>query len=263
MSDHSKANNKTVSTYKRDPENGLLTNVEYIFNEDGTVNWRGMVKDEFLYPNHDFFNRKGKDSPSSVEGLEDRQLLIMLGGIKELAQLRGFTSITFNTEMVNSLHAVSTCSISWLPNYETGGKEVFSEAVASAHCNNTDEFGMKFLESMSSNRSFVRCVRNFLNIHIVGSDEIDRSRGNAGSGGTAADTNAATVASPTTPNGVLVNTLSLKGISGFDDFKVWLRGLWKSEKYQNEEAKDWKDFKDIPSKEARRLLPLAHAIQNG
>ena len=96
MSDHSKANNKTVSTYKRDPENGLLTNVEYIFNEDGTVNWRGMVKDEFLYPNHDFFNRKGKDSPSSVEGLEDRQLLIMLGGIKELAQLRGFTSITFN-----------------------------------------------------------------------------------------------------------------------------------------------------------------------
>jgi hypothetical protein len=260
MSDHSKANSKAASAYNRDPENGLLSNVEYIFNDDGTVDWRGMVKDEFLYPNHDFFKRKGQDSPSSVEGLEDRQLLIMLGGIKELAQLRGFTSMSFKTEMVNSLHAVSTCTMLWIPNYETSNHFTTSVGVASAHCNNTDEFGMKFLESMASNRSFVRCVRNFLNIHIVGSDEIDRSRGDAGSGGGAGDTNAATVASPTTPNGVLRNTLAQKGINGFDDFKGWLRDLWKKDTYKNEDTKDWKDFKDNPAKEVRCLLPLAHAI---
>ncbi len=35
--------------------NGLLSNVEYVFNEDGSINWRAMVKAEHLYPNKDWF----------------------------------------------------------------------------------------------------------------------------------------------------------------------------------------------------------------
>ena len=37
---------------KRD-DNGLLTNppVAYVFNEDGSVNWRKMVRTEFLVAN--------------------------------------------------------------------------------------------------------------------------------------------------------------------------------------------------------------------
>jgi hypothetical protein len=40
--------------YKRN-EHGLLENVDYEFNEDGSVNWRAMIKEEFLYPNKDWF----------------------------------------------------------------------------------------------------------------------------------------------------------------------------------------------------------------
>ena len=36
--------------YQRD-EHGLLKNVQYVFNEDGSVNWRAMIKEEHLFPN--------------------------------------------------------------------------------------------------------------------------------------------------------------------------------------------------------------------
>ena len=67
---------------------GLLENKEYIFNEDGSIDWRSMIKPEFLYPNKGWFDIRNKTVPTSVDGLEDKQLLIMLGGIKELAKLR-------------------------------------------------------------------------------------------------------------------------------------------------------------------------------
>lgn len=236
-------------------EHGLLANINYVFNEDGTVNWRAMVKNEFLYPNHDWFKRKNKQSPKDIAGLEDHQLLIMLGGIKELAQLRGFMNLNYKILHVNENHVSVRCIIDWLPNYETGNVSVQSEGIASAHAGNTDAFGMKFLETIASNRAFVRCVRNFLNIHIVGADEIDRSDNEA----VGADpSNPADANVPTTPLGVLVTTLGRKGVKDFEGFKEWLRVLWKDKKYQNEESKDWKKFEDVGPKEARKLIALAN-----
>ena len=71
--------------YKRD-QHGLLDCVDYVFNEDGSVNWRAMIKPEFLYPNKGWFDMRGQQVPNSTDGLRDNQLLIMLGGIKELAK---------------------------------------------------------------------------------------------------------------------------------------------------------------------------------
>ena len=81
--------------YKRN-EHGLLENVDYEFNEDGTVNWRAMIKPEFLYPNKGWFDVRNKPVPTSTEGLDDKQLLIMLGGIKELAKMRGYSTVAFD-----------------------------------------------------------------------------------------------------------------------------------------------------------------------
>ena len=64
--------------YKRN-EHGLLENIDYTFNEDGSVDWRSMVKDEFLYPNKGWFEARKKDVPKSIDGLKDNHLLIMLG----------------------------------------------------------------------------------------------------------------------------------------------------------------------------------------
>ena len=52
--------------YKRN-EHGLLENVEYEFSEDGSVDWRAMIKSEFLYPNKDWFEARKKDVPTSSE----------------------------------------------------------------------------------------------------------------------------------------------------------------------------------------------------
>ena len=235
--------------YKRN-EHGLLENVDYEFNEDGSVNWRAMIKEEFLYPNKDWFSSRKKDVPTSVEGLSDKQLLIMLGGIKELAKLRGYTSINFKVNNVSDGYVTAKCTICWQQNYETDSEwRTEYEDVANATLANTDNFCAKFLETIACNRAFVRCVRNYLNIHIVGADEIDKSQGS----GQAVEADA--IAIPITPVDLLTKTLRDKhGVDSFDACKDVLRDLWKSEKYRNEEAKKWSSFSDIPAREARKLI---------
>ena len=234
--------------YKRN-EHGLLDNVDYVFNEDGSVDWRAMIKPEFLYPNKGWFDARNKPLPTSPEGLDDKQLLIMLGGIKELARLRGFKSVTFDTDNVSDGHVKSTCNIHWIENYESNGSTISYEDVANATLDNTDSFTSKFLETIACNRAFVRCVRNFLNIHIVGADEIDKSKG----AGQAVE--ADSIATPVTPVELLMKTLREKhGVDSFESCKDVLRDLWKSEKYRNEGAKTWSSFSDIPAKEARKLI---------
>ena len=158
--------NSPFENYQRD-EHGLLKGTSYVFNEDGSINWRAMIKPEFLYPNKDWFDLRKQPIPTSIEGLEDKQLLIMLGGIKELAKLRGFAHVSYNVKHVQEDYVSSHCTICWIGNYETGNTSVYFEDVANATSKNTDDFCLKFLETIACNRAFVRAVRNFLNIHIV------------------------------------------------------------------------------------------------
>ena len=247
------------SLYKRN-EFGLIAGASYVFNEDGSIDWRRMIKDEFLYPNKGWFDVRKKEMPSSIEGLKDNQLLIMLGGIKELAKLRGFHSVSYTVNHVNEKYVVAKCRISWMANYETSSQlsyegSVAYEDVANATLDNTDDFCAKFLETIACNRAFVRCVRNFLNIHIVGADEIDKSK-NAPTASIESSGYESTIV-PVTPTGILEKTLREKnGITDFDGFRAILRDLWSSSKYRYEGIKDWKSFEDIPAKEARILLPL-------
>jgi len=237
--------------YKRN-DHGLLENVDYKFNDDGSINWRAMIKPEFLYPNKDWFSMRGQEVPTSIDGLEDRQLLIMLGGIKELAKLRGYTSVHFDVNNISDNYVTAKCTICWCNNYETVSDFTTTYVdVANATASNTDDFCMKFLETIACNRAFVRCVRNYLNVHIVGADEIDKSKG--------AD-NSTTVeydAPAITPTGLLEKILRDKhGVDSFEGFKNLLRDLWKAEKYRNEEAKNWSSYSDISAKEARKLIPI-------
>ena len=245
--------------YKRN-DHGLLENAEYVFNEDGSVNWRAMIKPEFLYPNKGWFEARNKSVPDSIEGLDDKQLLIMLGGIKELAKMRGYNSIDFKVTNVSDGYVTAKCTIDWAKNYETPDTGLIYTAytdVANATLDNTDAFCAKFLETIACNRAFVRCVRNYLNIHIVGADEIDKSQGSSQSYESGA------VATPITPLDLLEKTLREKhGVESFDGCKEVLRNLWKSESYRNESAKGWKSFKDIPTKEARRLIAVLNKWLN-
>jgi hypothetical protein len=147
---------------------GLINNhdVSYIYNEDGTINWRGMVKPQYLVPN------RQKTQETDVSKLDDKDLLILLGGIKELAQIRGYTNVTYNVVAASDGYFATSCRITWIPNYETANREISFESLADASINNTKSFARYFLAAIAENRAFVRCVRNFLKINIVGQEEL-------------------------------------------------------------------------------------------
>lgn len=151
---------------------GLLPDAQYIFNENGFIDWRKMIKPEFLVPNKQVFERRNKPVPETIDGLEDRDLLILLGGIKELAHLRGYYHVSYNVKCPSSDYVVAVCSIEWMPNYETEYKVISFSAIGDASLTNTSAIGRNYLGPIAENRAFVRCVRNFLKINIVSQEEI-------------------------------------------------------------------------------------------
>jgi hypothetical protein len=244
-------NNYGPSLFKRD-ENGLLTNVQYTFDEGGSINWRAMVKEEHLFPNKAFFEKFNKPVPKVIDGLRDHQLLIKLSGIKELARLRGFDSVSYETVKCEHDHVAVRCSIVFIPNYETGGKAIIYEDMANATINNCSSFAVKFLETIACNRAFVRAVRNFLNVHIVGSDEMDTSDGKP------IALNQQTSSSPSfdIQSSLEKNAKQLINCYNFDCFKDYLKQLKEAKVYICSEVESWDSYKDIPSKEARILLKI-------
>lgn len=149
-------------------EFGLLETppIPYVYNEDGSVNWRKMIRLEFLVPN------KQRTQETDISKLEDKDLLILLGGIKELAQIRGFTCVSYDVPEAGPNYVIASCYINWIANYETNNKEVSFQALADASPDNTQSFARNYLAAIAENRAFVRCVINFLKINIVGQDEI-------------------------------------------------------------------------------------------
>ena len=154
---------------KRD-KNGLISggSVDYIFNESGFIDWRKMIKTEHLVPNLQ------KTSERDVTKLKDTELIILIAGIKELAQVRGYTDVRYDVTSPSKDYVIASCSIKFIPNYETEDREVTFSAIGDAGPHNTHGFGQAFLGPMAENRAFVRCVRNFLKINIVANDELEK-----------------------------------------------------------------------------------------
>lgn len=235
------------SSFQRD-ENGLLKNVEYNFNEDGSIDWRAMVKEEHLFPNKAHFERFKKPVPKTIEGLRDHQLLIKLSGIKELARLRGFSSVSYETVKCEHNHVAVKCKIEFIPNYESAGSSIVYEDMANATSSNCSSFAVRFLETIACNRAFVRAVRNFLNVHIVGLDEMDTSEKSE-------------VSENITPSLSIHSALEklcqkYLNSSDFSSFKDYLLELKNANIYINKDASEWMSFDQIPSKECRILLKV-------
>ena len=220
-------------------EDGLLSNppVDYVFNEDGSVNWRKMVRTEFLVAN------KQRTQQTDVSQLEDRDLLILLGGIKELAQIRGFTDVCYTVHTASQEYFSTTCTIEWIPNYETDNKVVSFSALADAHQDNTYSFASNFLAATAENRAFVRCVRNFLKINIVGQEEM-------GGGKQVFSQTTAKASAPKTdsdPTSLLQKVMDSKGVS-FDMVKTRLL----DEDFPK--ADSFESTKDIPMTKTFELI---------
>lgn len=218
-------------TLKRN-EFGLLEEppIPYVFNEDGYVNWRKMIRPEFLVPN------KQRTQETDITKLEDKDLLILLGGIKELAQIRGFTCVSYDVPEASPNYVIASCYINWIGNYETGNVDVSFQALADASPDNTQSFGRNYLAAIAENRAFVRCVRNFLKINIVGQEEIGAKQVEE----IGAD-------NPISPAAVLSNIMKEKNVS-FDSIKKKL----VSEKF--DKADEFESINDIPKPKVFELI---------
>lgn len=217
-----------------------------------------MVKPEYLYPNKDWFELRNKPVPESIEGLADNQLLIKLGGLKELAKLRGYESVSYEVVKCDRDYVVVKCKISWKVLLDESSPTKIQEDycvfedMANATLENTNDFCAKFLETIATNRAFVRCVRNYLGINIVGDDEIDKSKNKISS----YEGSESTIVN-ITPQGLLKKQAKDKlNCESFEEFKTFLRKLWSEKLWQNENVSDWKDFADVPAKECRKLSSL-------
>ena len=167
-------------------EHGLLYNVNYIYQDDGFVNWKAMIDPKFLYLNADVkrrskietkYGKKFEEIKINEDKVDDSDLCIALGGIKQLLRLRGYSSVHYTIHESSDHYASVNCTIYFAPNFETSDKEVRFSDNACAHFDNTSGFGKAYLLEICTNRAFCRCVRNFLSINIVAADEL--SNGNS------------------------------------------------------------------------------------
>ena len=216
-------------------------NINYVYNDDATINWRKMVKQEYLVPN------RQKTQETDVSKLEDKNLLILLGGIKELAQIRGFTSVEYKVVAASENYFATSCKITWIPNYETSGRVIEFEALADATLNNTKSFARFFLAAIAENRAFVRCVRNFLKINIVSQEEL----GDAKLLEEAVSSNE----NPTSPQVLLEKVMKEKKIT-FETLKERL----VKEKFENVESLNC--TQDIPKSKIFELIERIKKIKN-
>ena len=234
-----KQNKPDFKKFARD-ENGLLKNVDYIFREDGYVDWRAMVGSEFLgvkNGDEEKVQKKYKKDISDLDlsEVEDRFLFVFLGGIKRLAQIRGVKSVYQNVNHVSNSKAVVTCTIEFIGNYETNGEPLIYSDTASASFESVHRDFTPFLESIAANRAFVRCVRNALGINIVGKDELSTNH-------TAAEDNATIEPDGFGPQDMLRNKAKSKGLT-FSSIKSAVIKKYVSD--MDGDPNTWEDFGDI------------------
>lgn len=162
---------KNMKFQKRD-ENGLLVGANYKFNDDGSINWRAMIDKKNLYVNKEAFQRRGEIPPESVDGVKDSDLISNLLGLKELAAMRGYTSVSYRPITASAEYAAVVCKIDWIENFETEMKPVSFEDCACANLYNVSEMVQSYLLETATNRAFARTLRNFLKISIVSKEEL-------------------------------------------------------------------------------------------
>jgi hypothetical protein len=218
---------------------GLCVGIEHRFKDDGSVDWRAMVKPEFVYPNEAYFTAKQKKVPDSAEGLADHECLVMLAGLKELLSLRGYESVDF--ELLSEAGAAVTvkATVTFCPNYETNGTKCVRSDIATAGVFNVATSYAAYLHTIAANRALARVIRSFLNIHVVSKEEIG-------------DT---TIEEPAkkegivTPYSMLSDLIAEKGLTVDEVKEICAANSFES---------DWTSFGDLKDKGSicRKLLPI-------
>ena len=249
--------------FKRD-SNGLVEGVAYKYLEDGRIDWRAMIKSEHLVvfkeKREEVEKKYGKPvNELDLTTIEDKYLLILLIGLKELASRRGFSSVIPHVDEANSQRCVVTTTIKWIPNFETNFEYIEFGDVGAASLENTYSFGQRYLEACASNRAFARAVRNFLGINIVAYDEIGGFNKEGNGNIDNDDKSTSSLSSGYKPHNLLEQKVDSKGLNfaKFRDAVVL--------KYKNEIKSDptkWESYISIPPTDIYVLLGILEKSKN-
>lgn len=236
--------------FKRN-ELGLVDGIEYKYKPDGTIDWRAMINPSYLVINKQYENLLVKRflkpiNEISISEVEDSKLLILLQGIKEIASLRGYTSVKPKVDYVSDNKVVVSTQIEWLPNFETNNQPVSFGDIGSASLDNTSGFGQMYLEAIATNRAFVRAVRNFLTINVVANDEIDVKA-------TEEFLSKKKESGQHMPIDVLEKLMLSKNIT-FEQLKSTVLSAHVSSMTSN--PSEWSDLRGIPVKDVLKLINL-------
>jgi hypothetical protein len=230
---------------------GLLGSIEYIFNDDGSINWLEMVPSEYLGINKQWYRERDREPPLDIkECYRPDQKFIRLAGLRLLASWRGYTRLEYKNVLDTTDEvryeeqkyseyrhgSCVTCEIEFIGNYETEGKPKIHSDRASATVENTNKLGAMYPQSIAANRAFARCVRGFLNIPVVADEELAAEEFDENK-----DSN-----KHLNILGVLKKNLKAHAlVEDFEDFKHYLTLLREAGEFDHEDAEEWQDFSDI------------------
>lgn len=224
-------------------ENNLIKGLDYEFDNDGQIIWRRLIKNEHLVPNKD------RTTITDVRALEDKDILVLLSGFKYLADLHGFTKVSYKFTSSMPEFVSCVCRIDFIPSYHTEMRQISFESCADASYNNTQSIGGKyFLTTTAENRAFVRCVRNFLRIPILGKDEISFG---------VKPEEPQEPTNPSNPKTILNKKLSEKGF-GTGDFEKLKAKLVE---IGDNSFSEYTTYKDVPSSRYFELIGLLNKIK--
>ena len=231
----------------RDSETNLLPSVKYIYDKYGFIDYKSLISPEYFVLNRWNYAKRGIDIDTLSEEqraeelskAKEEDLLILLRGFKDIARVRGYTSMKSDLLHYSAVEAVVKVTIDWLPNIETGFEKLSVSCIKAASSNEPSihQDFVHYLAAIAENRAFVTVVRNSLNIPIIGRDEIIDKKVEL------------KVTSPK-PNKFLEEFCQKKGIG----FKTVISFI--DENQLEEIDPNWNDFDKLPNALSGTLLHL-------
>lgn len=174
--------------FKRDPETGLVEGLTYRYTPEGLIDWRAMVDRRFLYVAREHEAKvvaaQGKSlAEIDILLVKDDWLRIRVGGLNQLAHLRGVVSCVYPHMLAREGWAATTCEITFIANVESGGYPETWSGQASACRTSMDTRMLPYLETFAENRAFSRAVKRALQINILSDIEVGGDSRDAAAGG--------------------------------------------------------------------------------
>lgn len=160
--------NKEIVTKKKNSTKKTVKS-DYPLDENGNIDWLRLIPEKFIVPQ----DKSKKDIP--ISELQNHEKMILLGGWKFLLKKRGYISKHDIIHSSSNEFVSATCRITWTAHEDSDNIEQTYEASADSHLENTDGMMRKFLTANAQNRAFSRCVREYLNVNVVGKDETDKA----------------------------------------------------------------------------------------